>query len=279
MRHLVLVLAASAAFGAARAGEPEAPLNPAPPKEARKPDAEPRKPAGDESRAEQLQARVARLVDQLGDEDYRKREAAGIELTGIGDEALPALRAACAHLDLEIADRARRLVAAIEKNPRRLAAREGWESAGWDNPAEVAAETEPDSGRKVLLVRIPGEGQHGKSTVKLGLDDAARARAGEAKSLELSVRHDAKEAVPVSVAFLTEADAETVYFETPARKVAAGEWQKLSFDLGAEDFKCPATDWAYKSPLKGRKAIKSVLVVVEANRKLDLRFTGLEFRK
>jgi hypothetical protein len=280
MRHLACILGLLAAGGAAAAAaEDDAPLDPAPVGEAR--DDRPRRkpPPGRDERRARIRERVARLVEQLGDEDYDLREKASAALAEIGDDALPALRAARSSADLEVADRARRLVATIEKNPRHLEARGGWEPAGWDNPAVIDSETDPRGGGKIMVLGIPGGGEHEKSTVRLSLDDDARKRARAAARLAISVRHDSDKAVPVSAAFLTESGGETLYYETRARRVPAGKWQTLSFDLGAKDFKCEATDWAYSSALGGRQTIKSVMVVVDANRKFELRFTGLEFRK
>lgn len=52
-------------------------------------------------------ARIAALIQQLGDDDYDRREKAQRGLEGVGERALPALRKAAAmHADLEIRRRA-----------------------------------------------------------------------------------------------------------------------------------------------------------------------------
>jgi HEAT repeat protein len=57
---------------------------------------------------------VARLIEQLGDETFDKREAAQKELVAIGAVALPALRKASAGArDLEIRHRAKKAIAMI----------------------------------------------------------------------------------------------------------------------------------------------------------------------
>lgn len=53
--------------------------------------------------------RIARLIEQLGDDDFDKREAATRELTAFGEPALAALKAALSSEDLEIRRRARRI--------------------------------------------------------------------------------------------------------------------------------------------------------------------------
>lgn len=58
--------------------------------------------------------RIAALIRQLGDDDFRKREVATRALERLGDRALPALRAALASSDdAEIRLRAREIIPAI----------------------------------------------------------------------------------------------------------------------------------------------------------------------
>ncbi|HJZ57145.1 MAG TPA: hypothetical protein VKE74_19400 [Gemmataceae bacterium] len=56
---------------------------------------------------------ITALVAQLGNVDFAKREAAEKALSAIGEPALPAIRAACASENPEVARRAERLVARI----------------------------------------------------------------------------------------------------------------------------------------------------------------------
>ncbi len=241
--------------------------------------AKPRAGDAERERRAARRERIAGLVRRLGDADYKKREEASAKLVAIGDDALEALYPARASKDLEVADRAREVVARIEKHTLRLEARSGWAPAGWDNPAVVKTEHDEKTGRRFLVLSLSGEGEHQKSTVTLSLDERGRAAAGGAARLELRARHEGAEPVPVSAAFLTKPEGEPVYFETPARRVPGGKWCALSFDLAAGDFKCKATEWAYTSKLKDRAAVSRVLVVVAAKRKLSLRLTGIRFRK
>ena len=57
---------------------------------------------------EASRARVAKLIEQLGHDDFDIREKATRELTALGAQAEPALRQAASAPDAEIADRARR---------------------------------------------------------------------------------------------------------------------------------------------------------------------------
>ena len=265
MRASLVILALC--FAAAAAGE-ESKIVPAEPEARRVRDAE-----------KARRKRVAELVRQLGDASYRKRERASRLLAEIGDDALEALLAARESEDVEVAFRARELVGKIEKDTRRLEARKGWEPAGWDNPAKVAAGREKEGGRHLLTVSLSGEGEGAKSTVGVSVGGELREEAGGAARLVMRVSHDGAEPVPIAAAFLAEVEAAAVYFEAPAQKVPAGQWRELSFDLAARNYKCEATEWAYTSELKGREAITRVMVVIDAKRELDVRLTGIRFRK
>lgn len=71
---------------------------------------------------------VGALVQRLGAEDFKDREAAGVELRKLGPAALPDLKAAEKHADPEVQARAGALVREIERAAKRkLRPRpEGW---------------------------------------------------------------------------------------------------------------------------------------------------------
>ena len=62
---------------------------------------------------EHMASRVARLVKQLGHDEFEKRQEASQELDAIGEPALDALRKATSHEDAEIRKRATAIVATI----------------------------------------------------------------------------------------------------------------------------------------------------------------------
>src|SRR5687768_18567467 len=73
--------------------------------------------AGQDQRAGASDGEIKALVDQLGAEDYAKREAAAKRLKALGKGALPALREAAKHDDPEVASRAQALVKRIDVRP------------------------------------------------------------------------------------------------------------------------------------------------------------------
>ena len=60
-------------------------------------------------------ARIAKLIAQLGSDDFDDREKASAELAVIGEPALDALRQAVKSSDVEVHKRAETLVSAITK--------------------------------------------------------------------------------------------------------------------------------------------------------------------
>src|SRR5262249_29032821 len=58
---------------------------------------------------------IKQLVDRLGSQDYKTREAATRALAELGDKALEGLRQACKSKDVEVCKRAEHLVKKIEE--------------------------------------------------------------------------------------------------------------------------------------------------------------------
>src|SRR5262245_23581464 len=80
---------------------------------------------------EAMTDRVDRLIRQLGDEEFDKRESASKALDAIGEPALNALRkAAASSEDLEIRRRAKRIVESVTGRIRAAAAKK--ELARWE---------------------------------------------------------------------------------------------------------------------------------------------------
>ncbi|HMC63987.1 MAG TPA: HEAT repeat domain-containing protein, partial [Gemmataceae bacterium] len=102
-----------------------------------------------------------RLIDQLGDRDFRVRETAGKALEKMGPAALPALRKARGHADLEVRRRVAQLTQAAERlallTPQRVTLRISHKSL-----QEVFAEMSRQTGYKIHFVN---EGNGGPKTV------------------------------------------------------------------------------------------------------------------
>jgi hypothetical protein len=68
---------------------------------------------------ETMAGRVARLIEQLGNDSFAKREAASKDLEAIGEPALGSLRKAASSGDAEIRSRARRVIREVAARARR----------------------------------------------------------------------------------------------------------------------------------------------------------------
>ncbi len=82
--------------------------------------------------------RIARLIKQLGDDDFEKREAASKELDAIGEPALDALRKAASDDDAEIRRRAEQLFQVVTGRIREAAAKK--ELAKWEGSWQAAGD-------------------------------------------------------------------------------------------------------------------------------------------
>lgn len=69
------------------------------------------------TRAAEADPRIQQLITQLGDEDFKKREAATAELKSLGKTAQPQLQAAENHSDPEVRVRVAQLLQALEPPP------------------------------------------------------------------------------------------------------------------------------------------------------------------
>lgn len=70
--------------------------------------------AGEGRAVELIRRRIEKLIEQLGDDDFKQREAAGRSLEALGELSLAPLRkAAATSEELEVRRRAKRLAAAI----------------------------------------------------------------------------------------------------------------------------------------------------------------------
>jgi len=65
---------------------------------------------------DEISRRVEAAVDDLGNQQYRRREAAGAILLGLREKAFPAVMKATKHQDMEIANRAEELIKKLQES-------------------------------------------------------------------------------------------------------------------------------------------------------------------
>ena len=109
---------------------------------------------------------------------------------------------------------------------------------------------------KVLQIRYAG-GKHNKIAVTRTLQKDL----SQAKRLLFEAVNRAE--TPVRVAWAVRTGAEKEYFESPPVELPAGRWRyDLAVDFTARNFKCAATDWEYRSPLRNRHHAISLTLLV-----------------
>jgi hypothetical protein len=109
-------------------------------------------------------AEIQALIDQLGNDDYKTRDAAAMKLKAIGMPALPALREALNSPDAEVVTRAQNLIKRIEVRP--VPGPDPHGPNGGVHASRIRLSVQDgnrvfdvtDSGRDVRIVQEPGGG-------------------------------------------------------------------------------------------------------------------------
>jgi uncharacterized protein (TIGR03067 family) len=118
--------------------------------------------------------RIARLVKQLGDDSFEKREAAGSELGAIGESAVAALRKAAASSgDPEIRRRAATIVADIAARRLAVVAKkeiEGLQGTWYSTATEYAGrpQTGEEKTARHVITANRWENKHGEAVLQSG---------------------------------------------------------------------------------------------------------------
>jgi len=155
--------------------------------------------------AEPISDRLARLIRQLGDRSYARREAASRELDALGEPALDALRKAASAEDAEVGQRAELLVRPITGRIRAAVTRKELEKlqGTW---SLVAMEV---NGRQ-----IKGEDRNFVFTFKDGRwslhANGQLSQAGFVQQIEVEAKHNAIE-LPITQGWNVGATALSIY--------------------------------------------------------------------
>ena len=150
-----------------------------------------------------------------------------------------------------------------------LEVRDGWKAQPWANPADITLLKDDKSGNQFLAVQMPGTGKADKTAIGLRVNGDISKRS----KLIFNFYNSDKQNLPVSVAFNTASG----FFETQAIWMKPGWNEGLVVDLNASDFKCAATEWAYKSPLKNKDQVSSILFVVNSRRTATIYLDFIHF--
>lgn len=134
-----------------------------------------------------------------------------------------------------------------------LEAADGWNTAGWEDPAECKKFT--DRGRTLMYVASRG-GAKGKSAVML-TKELCLAPKG---ALRVAVYNLGPGAVKVAAAF--QVSERWIYYESQPQEVPAGAWGQLAFDLAATTYKTESSKWQHTAGLWRREDTKQLALLI-----------------
>jgi hypothetical protein len=219
---------------------------------------------------EEMRQRIAMFIRDLGHARYAERAAAAEELRSIGWRAYPLLQASDDDRDIERAVGVGHLLDEIEKTPwtpsvmelprsparaEGLEAQKGWTLAEWADRGSTGGVSAPEG--KMLYLVTRGEAQ-GKSAAvlqkRLSLPSRGAAR--------LAVYNHTDRPVKVAVAFWFSERGD--YYESTGQEALPWQWQDLSFDLRAGDYKCLGSRWSHDAPLPKERRINQVMILLYA---------------
>ncbi len=133
-----------------------------------------------------------------------------------------------------------------------------WASPGWENSGgvEITISAEKASeGKQSLKLVAQDEPQDWKNRFVVAREaslDLSNA------NMVMDIYTDAATGMGVQVGFDSAGD----YYESE-KKILSQGWNKdITFDLGAKDFKCKASDWKNAVPLADRSDITKVFILI-----------------
>jgi len=131
----------------------------------------------------------------------------------------------------------------FEKGPAR------WRGMPWGHEVEVRSVKRGDTRQLLIKVRKTNADKVAVG-LRLGRDFSSR------KTLTLEVENAGDRNAKIAVAFQTDA-----FYESQQQTLRVGK-NVLAFDLEAGNFKCEATGWVHKSPLKGRNRVRQIFLLI-----------------
>ncbi len=152
----------------------------------------------------------------------------------------------------------------------------GWRAVPWGNPAAVTKMKDDDTGNQFLAVQMSGKGRESKTAIELRVGRTKPAALKSAK-LIFHVYNPHKKTLPISVAFSTVVKAKYSYFESRTSRFRQG-WHTMTVDLNGKDFKSRETEWAYRTAVKGKDNLKSIIILINTRRKATIYLDYIKFK-
>lgn len=154
--------------------------------------------------------------------------------------------------------------------------RSGWRAVPWGNPATITLMKDDDTGNQFLAVQMSGKGRESKTGIELRVGRTKRAEMKSAK-LVFNVYNPSKKTLPISVAFSTVIKGKYGYYESRTSRFRKG-WNTMTVDLNGKDFKSRETEWAYRTPVKGKDDLKAIIILVNTRRKATIYLDYIKFK-
>jgi tetratricopeptide (TPR) repeat protein len=147
--------------------------------------------------------------------------------------------------------------------------RDGWRAQPWGNPADITLLKDDVTGNQYLAVEMTGDGKEGKTALSLRVNGDISKRS----KLIFNIYNPDAKPLPLTVAFNTSSD----FFETQFIWIKKGWNEGVAIDLNASDFKCRASDWSHKSPIKGKDQVNNIMILINEKRKATLYLDYIRF--
>ncbi len=154
--------------------------------------------------------------------------------------------------------------------------RGGWRAVPWGNPATITLMKDDKTGNQFLAVQMSGKGRESKTGIELRVGRTKPAVLSSAK-LVFNVYNPNKSTLPISVAFSTVIKGKYGYYEARTSRFRKG-WHTMTVDLNGKDFKSRETEWAYRTPVKGKDNLKAVIILVNTRRKATIYLDYIKFK-
>ncbi|MHC4198710.1 MAG: hypothetical protein ACYSU0_01775 [Planctomycetota bacterium] len=135
-----------------------------------------------------------------------------------------------------------------------LARSRDWKVLEWANPAEVSPWKWRSAADDVaLIVKLDG----GKLD-KTALSRKLKLAIADKGKLRMDIYNATMQQLPVAVAVYTSVDR--VYFEGKRKMVRPG-WNRVTYDLGASDFKCASSEWKHTAAIWGKDDVREIVLL------------------
>jgi len=132
-----------------------------------------------------------------------------------------------------------------------------WRVAAWGNEGKLSR-IDRDGSMALKVDYTKRDGEDNKCAIQRDLPEAGALATRDVVLLD--VANLSRAGLRLSLAFQPRDGSS--FYETPGTYVKRGSNRDVSFDLRSRRFKCEATDWDYKSPLRGPETMGILYIMI-----------------